>query len=115
VRRAALATLGLVVLSGLLGCRTTIKPSVKPTPKFVYVGEKSCGVYDFAAATDVPEGARNLGWVTVKKAETDEDTYVKLREKICEMGGDALSQLAWVSQAGEYEPSFLKANVWSLP
>jgi hypothetical protein len=112
VKRAALAMLGLLALAG---CRTTIKPVVKPAAKLVYVGEKSCSVYDFEAATDVPEGATNLGWVTVKKAETDDDTFAKLREKICAMGGDALSQPAWVRLAGEYEPTHLKANAWSLP
>ena len=115
MRRAALGTLGLVMFLALVGCRTNIKPAVKPTPNYVYVGEKSCGVYDFEAATDLPNGATNLGWVSVSKAETDEETYVKLRQKICEMGGDALSQLAWVRQAGEYEPTHLKANAWSLP
>ena len=113
--RAALATLGLWALVALSGCRTPIKPLVKATPKVVYVGDKSCQVYDFEAATDVPEGATNLGWVTVGKAETDDDTFVKLRQKICEMGGDALSQPAWVHQAGEYEATHLKANAWALP
>ena len=78
-----------------------------------------CALGPFAVAfkdgTDVPEGAQNLGWVTVKKGETDEETFVKLREKICGMGGDALSQPAWVRQAGEYEPTHLKANAWVLP
>ncbi|MHB8879126.1 MAG: hypothetical protein ACYC8T_35960 [Myxococcaceae bacterium] len=115
MKRLALATLGLVALAALPGCRTALKPLVRPPAKVVYVGDKSCEVYDFAAATDVPEGATSLGWVSVKKAETDDDTFVKLREKICAMGGDALSTPAWVLQAGEYEPTHLKANAWSLP
>jgi hypothetical protein len=107
---AALALLALAA-----GCRTTIAPLTKQEPKVVYVGDRSCTVYDFVAATDVPEGAKSLGWVSVKKAETDEETFVKLREKICEMGGDALSQVAWVREVDEYEPSTLKANAWALP
>lgn len=110
-RLAALAALALAAA----GCRTQIAPLKKQDPKVVYVGDKTCNVYDFVAATDVPDGAKNLGWVSVKKAETDEETFVKLREKICELGGDALSQAAWVRDVDEYEPSTLKANAWVLP
>jgi hypothetical protein len=53
--------------------------------------------------------------VQVKRAKTDEESYQRLREKVCKAGGDALSQLAWVREAGDYEPSALKANAWVLP
>jgi hypothetical protein len=96
-------------------CRTEIAPIKKEAPHVVYVGDKECSVRDFPGASDLPDGSKNLGWVQVKKAGSDDDTFVKLREKICEMGGDALSQPAWVREADEYEPSILKANAWSLP
>ncbi len=108
-----LAVLLFAASSG--GCRTQIAPYKKPEPKVVYVGERQCNVYDFESATDLPDGARNLGWVSVKKAETDEGTFLLLRQKVCEMGGDAISQVAWVREMDEYEPSTLKANAWVLP
>lgn len=97
------------------GCRTQVAPYQKPDPVVVYVGEKSCNVYDFPSATEVPEGAKNLGWVTVKRKETDEETFLLLRQKVCELGGDALSQMAWVHDEGDYEPSLLRGNAWVLP
>jgi hypothetical protein len=112
-RGLMLALLALVFACA--GCRTQIAPFNRPEPKLVYVGDKSCTVYDFVAATDLPAGARNLGWFSVKKAENDEETYIKLREMICEMGGDALSQVAWIRELDQTEPSTLSANAWSLP
>ena len=108
MRPWALLGLGLVGV----GCRTQLKPYSKPPATVVYVGDKTCSVYDFASATEVPEGAANLGWVSVPSAGSDEETYVKLREKICSLGGDALSQPAWVREGEEVE---LKANAWVLP
>ncbi len=111
--RLVFVGLGLAFLS--TGCRTTLSAVKRPPPVQVYIGEKSCSVYDFASATDVPEGAKNLGWVTVARAADDDQTFLKLREKICELGGDALSQPAWVHEANEYAANTLKANAWSLP
>ena len=112
MRRSSLA----LVLAASAGCvsRTAISPVKPPAPAIVYVGEKRCMVYDFTSATDVPDGAKNLGWVGVKQTGTDEETYVALRTKICEMDGDALSQAAWVREPGDDTP-VLKANTWSLP
>jgi hypothetical protein len=103
-----------LALFAATGCRTQIVATKRPPPKVVYVGEKQCNVYDFAGATDVPDGSHNLGWVEVPQQATDEETYVKLREKICELGGDGLSQPAWVREQDEELPR-LKANAWSLP
>lgn len=97
--------------------RTEIKATPKkPPPKPVYVGDRSCMVQDFEAATDLPSGSKNLGWVSVaqNKDQSDEDTYIELRKKICEMGGDALSQVAWVKDPDDDRPK-LKANAWSMP
>ncbi len=97
------------------GCATSnIRPVITPKAEPVYIGDKSCMVQDFAGATDVPEGSRNLGWVSVASTGDDEGTYVALRKKICELGGDALSQPAWVKGLSDDAPE-LKANAWSLP
>lgn len=104
----------LLTALALFACRTQIAPYRQPEPKVVYVGDKSCNVYDFASATDLPDGAKNLGWISVQSAGDDEQTYLKLREKVCAMGGDALSQIAWVREGDDSEPS-LKANAWVLP
>ena len=104
------------------GCitRTELKVEHKrPPPTPVYVGDKSCMVHDYENATDVPEGARNLGFVTVRQVVTegkddDEATYIEVRKKICEMGGDALSQPAWVRDMDD-ERAKLKVNAWALP
>jgi hypothetical protein len=114
VKPSALAILGLCAFGVLAGCRTSIKPYVKPAPNLVYVGDKSCNVYDYQGATEVPDGAQNLGWVEVEMAATDDETFVLLRQKICELGGDALSQPAWV-RSGSDESTQLKANAWVLP
>ncbi len=105
--------LAMTLSSG--ACRTRIAPYSQPPTSVVYVGDKQCNVHDFPGATDVPEGAKNLGWVSVKSTGNDEETFIKLREKICEMGGNGLSQAAWVREPGEYEPTTLKANAWELP
>ncbi len=104
-----------VALLAAGACRTQIQPVVKTTEEAVYVPDQGCDVRDYGSATDVPDGATNLGWVTVKTAGDQDETFKKLREKICQMGGDALSQPHWEHEAGEYEPSLLKANAWRLP
>ena len=113
IAAAALATLAV-----LFACteRVQLKPMPRrPPPALVYVGDKSCMVQDFDFATDLPDGAKNLGWVVVAQADAgDEGTYLELRRQICALGGDALSQPAWVRE-GEDEQPKLKANAWLLP
>ena len=70
---------------------------------------------DFPSAVDVPQGSKNVGWVSVPREKTDEETYLALRKAICEKGGDALSQLHWVKEPGVYEPTALEANAWQMP
>ena len=53
-------------------------------------------------------------YTAVDQAENDEETYLALRKKICEMGGNALSQPAWVKDPSEDKPR-LTANAWTLP
>jgi hypothetical protein len=109
---------GLLATVLLVGCRTTVTPVVRPAEgEKTYYVDKECSVHDYPTASDVPEGAKNLGVVRVSKAATDEETYLKLREAICEKGGDALSQLRWVLEVGKYngKPTELEANAWALP
>lgn len=107
--------LGLALLGA--GCRTEIVPVVRkvPPPPKVFTAPSECEVRDYPNATDVPTGAKNLGWVEVPREATDEETYLALRKKICAQGGDALSQLSWVTAPGEREPSSIRANAWTLP
>lgn len=91
-----------------------IVPTEQKQEEEVYVPRGGCNVRDFASATDVPEGARNLGWVEVEEQASDEETFLLLRKKICELGGDALSQPAWEKAPSEDRPR-LTANAWVLP
>jgi hypothetical protein len=108
------------VLLLVVGCmtRTELKPEhKKPPPAPVYVGDKSCMVRDFEFATDLPEGSKNLGFLSTPQVVTDgqdddEATYIELRKKICEQGGDALSQPAWIKDGAGTK---LQANAWVLP
>ncbi len=108
----------LLAAWGLTACRTEIAPIVKPeapraeAPRAAKTG---CDVHDYESATDVPTGARELGPVEVKREESDEATYVSLRQAICALGGDALSGLAWIKQPGDTQPTALRANAWQLP
>ena len=108
----------LSLLLLLLGCRTTIAIEHQPPPPNIFRAPASgCSVNDYPAATDVPEGSVNIGWVQVPKEPTDEETYGKLREAICEKGGNGLSQLHWVNETTKDAPFVfaLEANAWKLP
>lgn len=102
------------------GCRTEIKPLVREAPgklKARYV-EGECNVHDFPTATDVPAGAKNLGWVKVPHGDSDEATFEALRKAVCAMGGDAMSQMHWLRAAGASvadHPVELEGNAWVLP
>ena len=76
-----------------------------------------CDVQDFPDYGDVPEGAKNLGDVSVPKAATDEDTYAALRQAVCAKGGDAMSTLRWLHTIGKKDgpPTDLQATAWQLP
>lgn len=113
--RFALAPLLLLAL--VSGCRTTVK--ARPLPKLsdVYVPrDGECHVHDYPEAADIPEGAKNLGKVSVDRQGSDEETYLALRSAICAAGGDALSSLHWVFELGQVqgEPHSLEANAWLL-
>ncbi len=108
-----------VAAAALVGCRTVIPPIVneeapKPTVSRAS-GPAKCDVRDYDNATELPSGAKNLGFVQVAREKTDEETYLKLRQAVCDAGGDALSGLAWIKEVGDPEPTSLRANAWVLP
>jgi hypothetical protein len=108
------------LLLGLLavGCRTSISAGHEPPPPNIFnAPDLGCSVHDYPSATDVPEGSTNLGWVSVSREATDEETYVKLREEICKKGGNGLSQLHWLNETSKDAPVVfaLEANAWLLP
>ena len=110
----------LVVAVLFLSCRTEIQPLVKGdvTAKRMKQRNAECEVHDFPTATDVPANSKALGWVKVDRAESDEVTFEKLRKKVCEMGGDAMSQMHWIRASGASvadPPVELEGNAWSMP
>lgn len=112
---ALLLSLGVVT-----GCRTEIAPVIKkpdPGPK-VRLVDQGCEATDYPAGTDVPAGAKNIGWVKVDRGENDDATFAALREAVCKAGGNAFSQMRWVRAAGASvadPPIHLEANAWVVP
>ncbi len=108
-----LLTLALV----LAGCRTEILPVVKKpdTGPRVRLVDQGCEATDYPAGTDVPSGAKNIGWVRVDRLENDDLTFAALREAVCKAGGNAFSQMRWIRSAGASvadPPIYLEANAW---
>lgn len=111
-----------LLVAGLLlaGCRTEIQPLVKtaPTARQMKQRDAECQVRDYPTATDVPAGSKGLGWVKVDRQETDDLTFELLRKKVCELGGDAMSQMRWIRASGASvadPPVELEGNAWSMP
>jgi hypothetical protein len=109
--------LGLVML---LGCRTEIAPMVKqgPSAPKVRLVDQGCEASDYPTGTDVPAGAKNIGWVKVERKENDDATFAALREAVCKAGGNAFSQMRWIRPAGASvadPPIELEANAWIVP
>lgn len=106
----------------LAGCRTELKPLVKPDVAPVARvrprGPAECQVSDYATATEVPSGSKSLGWIKVERQATDESTIELLRQRVCEAGGDAMSQLHWIRASGASvadPPIELEGNAWATP
>ncbi|MFO0597661.1 MAG: hypothetical protein U0228_20310 [Myxococcaceae bacterium] len=117
--RALLSAVVLVLAAS--ACRTEIQPLVKQEPVAKKVRNSAsgeCTVNDYPAATDLPTGAQNIGWVKVPRQATDDETFALLRKEVCAKGGDAMSQLHWLRAPGASvadPPAELEANVWVTP
>jgi hypothetical protein len=107
----------LIGVLSLCGCRTEIAPVVKkpdlgPRARLV---DQGCEATDYPAGTDVPAGAKNIGWIQVDRLETEDLTFAALREAVCKAGGNAFSQMRWIRSAGASvadPPIHLEANAW---
>jgi hypothetical protein len=105
----------------LAACRTEIKPLLKDEPvkkKLRNSASGECSVHDYPTATDLPTGSQNIGWVTVKRLATDDETFEALRKEVCAKGGDAMSQMHWIRASGASvadPPVELEANAWVTP
>ncbi len=101
-------------------CRTEIQPIVKgdaQARRGVTRGPAECQVRDYPLATDVPSGAKSLGRVKVDRQDSEEATFELLRKKVCELGGDAMSQMQWIRAAGASvadPPIELEGHAWAL-
>lgn len=110
----------LLAVVCLAGCRTEIQPFVKKpdaAPR-VRLVDQGCEATDYPAGTDVPAGAKNIGWVKVDRLENDDATFAALREAVCKAGGNAFSQMRWIREAGASvadPPVHLEANAWLVP
>jgi hypothetical protein len=112
----------LILLSLVFaGCRTEISPQVRedaPVTKRGPRADAECSVRDYPTATDMPVGSKSLGWVKMERQATDDATFEALRKKVCEMGGDAISQMHWIRAPGASvadPPIELEASAWVTP
>lgn len=101
-------------------CRTEIKPLIRDetVKKKVRNTVNDCSVHDYPTATDLPTGSQNIGWITVKRMATDDETFEALRKEVCAKGGDAMSQMHWIRASGASvadPPVELEANAWVTP
>ncbi|MCL2177972.1 MAG: hypothetical protein FWC28_07505 [Proteobacteria bacterium] len=97
-----------------LGCRTHIPVAVQKPPPEV-AKRTTCSVRDYASAVALPSGSRDLGRVEIPRQEEEENTYLMLHQKVCDMGGDALSGMRWEVDLGQPKPRALSGNAWKLP
>lgn len=106
----------ILAVLALSSCATMlpIKKANSDQQEQTAAAANECNVRDFVYATDLPKGSRPLGPVAVEPQASDEDTFLELRRRICEIGGDALSQAAWVKEPSE-QGAKLTANAWVLP
>ncbi|MCL2626196.1 MAG: hypothetical protein FWD46_05215 [Cystobacterineae bacterium] len=98
----------------VLACRTHI-PVVVQKPAQESTGRTTCSVRDYASAVALPSGSVDLGRLEIPRQEEEENTYVMLHQKVCDMGGDALSGMRWEVELGQPKPRALSANAWKLP
>jgi len=96
-----------------LGCRTHIPVTVQRTAEDVR--EASCSVRDHGSAATLPSGSRDLGRIEVPREEEEGNTYAVLQQKVCDLGGDALTGVRWEVELGMPHPRALSGNAWKLP
>jgi hypothetical protein len=108
--------LRLSTLAFLLTCacagRTLVRPAVLGADERPMV-EVDCIVIDVESANDLPRRAENLGWVSVPELPSDEETAHALHDRVCAMGGNALTRVARVQELGESGYA-LKGNAWRV-
>jgi hypothetical protein len=98
----------------VLGCRTHIPVTVQK-PVQEDTKRATCSVRDYASAVNLPSGSRDLGKVEIPRQEEEENTYAMLNQKICELGGDAVTGIRWEVELGLPKPRALSGNAWKLP
>ncbi|MFL5319619.1 MAG: hypothetical protein ACJ790_08165 [Myxococcaceae bacterium] len=113
--KTLLAAVALMVLAS--SCRTTISPIKRPKDPEVYVVSNDCTVRYYDTTEDLPEGSKSMGRITVPIAENEDETYLALRKKICDAGGNALTSLTWGKSSTETtaQRTELQADAWVLP
>jgi hypothetical protein len=106
---------GVVLCLVCLGCdsRTHI-PVYVPKP-VEDTRQATCSVRDFVSAANLPSGSKNLGKVEIPRQEEEASTYVMMHQKVCELGGDAVSGVRWEVELGMPKPRALSGNAWKLP
>ena len=109
--------LAVLLLLSAFSCRTTLTASRKGPANEKYVGDDQCEVFDYPVAAEVPEGAAALGRVEVRQeeGEDDESTMIRLRKKVCELGGNAMSDPRWAHGESESIARIFTANAWLVP
>jgi len=104
-----------LLLGALLcvGCRTQIPVVVqKPVeaPR-----QTTCAVRDYGSAVNLPSGSVDLGRVEIPRQEEEQDTYTMLNQKVCTLGGNAVTGIRWEVELGLPKPRALSGNAWKLP
>lgn len=72
-----------------------------------------CIVVDVESATELPDRAKNLGWVSVPQSGSEEETAHALHDRVCSMGGNALTRVSRVQELGE-DGYRLVGNAWRV-
>jgi hypothetical protein len=103
------------LILSLLACgcagRTLVRPVDRGDNRPVV--ELECIVIDVESANDLPARAENLGWVSVPEQASEEETAHALHERVCGIGGNAITRLARVQELGECG-FVLKGNAWRV-
>jgi len=106
--------LGALACMVFLGCaRTRIPVYVQKSAE--ETKEATCSVRDHGSAATLPSGAINLGRVEIPREEEEGNTYTLLHQRVCELGGNAVTGVRWEVELGMPRPRALSGNAWKLP